>query len=219
MEFSGKKDIVKEVQAEIGLSPDGVDGPKTWKMIWETMINDGKAKEKKAAIADYESKDSSGDIKEDYPEEYKASPNQSGTIKPKFIVLHHSSGSHDGTKSWILNRNSKVSYHYLIAADGSRTQFVHDTKRAWHAGKSRWKTNIGLNSSSIGISFYGNTNERSPSDVEIDSAAKKCIYLMGKFKIGVEGILTHKMIAPKRKDDPSDNTYDRVLSRITELRK
>ncbi|MDB4317768.1 N-acetylmuramoyl-L-alanine amidase [bacterium] len=219
MKFQGKKDIVKEVQAEIGLSPDGVDGPKTWKMIWETMINDGKAKEKKAAISAYENKDSSANLKEDYPEEYKASPNQSGNIRPKYIVLHHSSGSHDGTKSWILNRNSKVSYHYLIASDGSRTQFVYDNRKAWHAGKSIWKACFGLNSSSVSISFYGNTHERHVSDVEIDSAAKKCIYLMDKFDIGVAGILTHKMIAPKRKDDPSDNTYERVLFRISELTK
>ena len=73
------------------------------------------------------------ELKDDYPEVYKASPNQSGPIKPKYVILHHSSGSHDGTRSWILNSASKVSYHYLIAADGSLTQFVYDKKRAWHA--------------------------------------------------------------------------------------
>lgn len=214
MKFQGRKDIVKEVQIELGLSPDGLDGPKTWKMIWETLVHDGKGKEKMA-----EKPQPLHELKEDYDEVFKSSPNQSGTIKPKFIVLHHSSGSHDGTKSWILNSNSKVSYHYLIASDGSRTQFVGDTKKAWHAGKSSYKGYWGLNSHSVSISFYGDTNQRTPSDTEIDSAAKKCIYLMNKFNLGVEKVITHKMIAPKRKNDPSDATYNKVISRIKEILK
>lgn len=210
MKFKGKNDIVKEVQNKLGLSADGIDGPNTWKMIWEQLVHDGKGAPEKPEPPVQE-------LKDDYPEVYKASPNQSGTIKPKYVILHHSSGSHDGTRSWILNSASQVSYHYLIAADGSRTQFVYDTKRAWHAGKSKWNGITGLNGHSVGISFYGNTNSRTPSSAEIDSAAKKCKYLMDKFGFGIENILTHKMIAPGRKDDPSDATYQLVINRIKEL--
>jgi N-acetyl-anhydromuramyl-L-alanine amidase AmpD len=210
MRFSGKDRIVKEVQKKLGLRGDGIDGPATWKMIWENLVHDNKGEPEKPEPPVQE-------FKEDYPEVYKASPNQSGTIKPKYVILHHSSGSHDGTRSWILNASSKVSYHYLIAADGSRTQFVYDKKRAWHAGRSSWKGVSGLNGHSIGISFYGDTNKRTPSAVEIDSAAKKCKYLMDKFDLGIEKILSHKMIAPNRKNDPSDETYKMVIKRIKEL--
>jgi N-acetyl-anhydromuramyl-L-alanine amidase AmpD len=210
MRFSGKDRIVKEVQKKLGLRGDGIDGPTTWKMIWENLVHDNKGEPEKPEPPVQE-------FKEDYPEVYKASPNQSGTIKPKYVILHHSSGSHDGTRSWILNASSKVSYHYLIAADGSRTQFVYDKKRAWHAGRSSWKGVSGLNGHSIGISFYGDTNKRTPSAVEIDSAAKKCKYLMDKFDFGIEKILSHKMIAPNRKNDPSDETYKMVIKRIKEL--
>lgn len=210
MRFSGKDQIIKEVQKKLGLTADGIDGPATWKMIWENLVHDNKGEPEKPEPPVQE-------FKEDYPEVYKASPNQSGTIKPKFVVLHHSSGSHDGTRSWILNKASQVSYHYLIAADGSRTQFVYDKKRAWHAGRSSWKGVSGLNGHSIGISFYGDTNKRTPSAVEIDSAAKKCKYLMDKFDLGIENILSHKMIAPNRKNDPSDETYQMVIKRIKEL--
>ncbi len=210
MRFSGKDRIVKEVQKKLGLRGDGIDGPTTWKMIWENLVHDNKGEPEKPEPPVQE-------FKEDYPEVYKASPNQSGTIKPKYVILHHSSGSHDGTRSWILNASSKVSYHYLIAADGSRTQFVYDKKRAWHAGRSSWKGVSGLNGHSIGISFYGDTNKRTPSAVEIDSAAKKCKYLMDKFDLGIEKILSHKMIAPNRKNDPSDETYKMVIKRIKEL--
>lgn len=120
--------------------------------------------------------------------------------------------------SWILNTKSKVSYHYLINPDdGNRIQFVWDSRSAWHAGRSKWKGFTGLNSHSIGISFSGNTNTRRVEDYEIDSAAHKCLYLMRKFSIGVDSIITHAMIAPGRKDDCSEGTWCRVIERIEDI--
>jgi len=216
MKFKGKDNVVKQVQNKLGLKADGIDGPNTWKMIWENLVHDGKGEPEKPEPPVVDLKEAIN-LKDDYDEVYKASPNQSGSIRPKFIVLHHSIGSHNGTKSWILNKASQVSYHYLIAPDGSRTQFVYDKKRAWHAGRSSWKGVSGLNGHSVGISFYGDTNKRTPSSVEIDSAAKKCKYLMDKFGFGVENVITHKMISPGRKNDPSDETYQKVIDRIKEL--
>ena len=191
----------KRIQRLVGVKDDGNPGPMTAKAI----LN--KLSEKETPV----------ERTEEYVETYCASPNQSGTIAPKFIVLHHSYGSHDGTKSWILQDKSNVSYHYLIANDGNLTQFVYDSKKAWHAGKSKYENYVGLNSHSIGISFYGNTHERTPNDLEIDSCAKKCIYLMDKFSIPLENIITHKMCAPKRKNDCSNQTYQLVLTAIKEL--
>ena len=205
MKFAGRKDIIKEVQINLGLTPDGIDGPKTWKLIWELVKTDEPPELKKKEDNDYQ-------------ETYKSTPNQSGNISPKFIVLHHSSGSHDGTRTGILNSNSKVSYHYLIDDDGTRTQFVDDNKKAWHCGKSYWKGHYSLNSHSIGISFYGDTYTRRPSNIEIDSCAKKCLKLIKKFNLKEDAIITHKMIAPKRKNDPSEETHERVLERIAEIK-
>ena len=153
-----------------------------------------------------------------YSEEVKLSPNVGGKIQPKFIVLHHSSGSFDGTISWILNPISKVSYHYVINPDnGNRVQLVYDTKRAWHAGVSFWRGQSNLNSHSIGIAFSGDTNMRTPADHEIESCAEKCIYLMKKFDIKKSDITTHEKIAPRRKNDCSQETFDLVLAKIDEL--
>ena len=211
MNFQGKEDIVKKVQELVGVVADGKPGKKTW-----TAILDSVSKEEVKPVAS-QKEVSSQEVPDEYTEVYRESPNQSGTIAPKFIVLHHSSGSHDGSKSWILQDKSNVSYHYLIADDGSRTQFVYDTKKAWHAGKSKYENFVGLNSHSVGISFYGNTHERTPNNLEIDSCAKKCIYLMDKFSIPIERIITHKMCAPGRKDDCSEETYQLVLNRIRQL--
>ncbi len=211
MKFNGKTGIIKQVQSKLGIKADGIDGPQTWKMIWENLVHEDKGEPEKPEPA-------VNDIREeDYTEVFKSSPNQSGSISPKYIVLHHSSGSHDGTRSWILNSRSKVSYHYLIAADGSRTQFVSDTKKAWHAGASSWGGISGLNSHSIGISFYGDTNKRTPAAAEIDSCAKKCVYLMTKFGLDESKILTHEQVSPGRKNDCSKETHELVLKRIKEL--
>jgi len=153
-----------------------------------------------------------------YKEEVKLSPNKGGKIEPKFIVLHHSGGSFLGGISWILNPASKVSYHYLINPDtGDRIQLVWDSRKAWHAGRSKWKWYYGLNNHSIGIAFAGNTNTREVGDHEIDSVAYKCIYLMEKFNLDPSAIVTHEMIAPGRKTDCSQGTFERVIERIDEL--
>ena len=107
----------------------------------------------------------------------------------------------------------------MIDSNGDRTQFVYDSKRAWHAGRSKWDNISGLNSCSIGIAFWGNTHKRELKFVEIDSCAHKCIYIMKKFNIPVDNILTHQMISPNRKTDTSPRAYKEVLKRITELLK
>lgn len=157
-------------------------------------------------------------MRDPYNEEYKKSPNQGGKIWPKFIILHHSAGNFAGTVSWILNSKSKVSYHYVInPADGNRVQLVYDTKRAWHAGKSSWGGRKALNGHSVGIAFDRDTNTRTPSGVEIDSCAHKCIYLMDKFGISACGILTHEQVSPGRKNDVSRETHKLVLDRVCQL--
>jgi N-acetyl-anhydromuramyl-L-alanine amidase AmpD len=94
---------------------------------------------------------------------------------------------------------------------------VFDSKKAWHAGKSKWKGYVGLNRWSVSIAFSGDTYKREVSNIEIDSCAKKCIYLMQKFDLKIEDIITHEMIAPGRKNDPAPAIYNRVIARIKYL--
>jgi len=155
-----------------------------------------------------------------YTETVRLTFNRGGQISPKFIILHHTSGNYEGSVSWCLDPKSKVSYHYIInPKNGNRTQLVWDSARAWHAGVSQWKGFNNLNAHSIGIAFDRDTNTRTPSDTEIDSCSHKCIYLMDKFKIGIDGVLTHAMISPGRKNDTSEETYELVIERIKEISK
>lgn len=157
-------------------------------------------------------------IKEDpYSEKFLRSPNQSGKIAPKFIVLHDSEGSFVGGVDWIRQFVSRVSYHYLIDTDGSRVQFVWDTRRAWHAGKSKWLGYNGLNSYSVGVALSGDTRKRYAKEAEIDSMARKVIYLLRKFGLSRNAVVTHEMISPGRKTDTSQTTYKRVKERVDYL--
>ena len=63
MKFKGKDNVVKQVQAKLGLKADGIDGPNTWKMIWENLVHAGKGEPEKPEPPVV-------DLKDDYPEVY-----------------------------------------------------------------------------------------------------------------------------------------------------
>lgn len=84
--------------------------------------------------------------------QFKRSPNQSGIIKPRFLVMHYTAGSNAASSvNWLLNPQAKASAHLVIGRDGSIVQLVDFNRKAWHAGKSEWRGIIGLNNHSIGI--------------------------------------------------------------------
>ena len=70
----------------------------------------------------------------------------------KYIVIHYT-----GMKSLksayqkLSNNNSNVSSHYLISKNGNIYNLLCPKFKAWHAGKSKWRTQININDYSIGI--------------------------------------------------------------------
>jgi len=90
------------------------------------------------------------------PYPFRATPNQGGTITPRWLVMHYTAGgSASESINWLANPDAKASAHIVIAKDGSITQMVDFNRRAWHAGESQWKNVDGLNSCSIGIELDG----------------------------------------------------------------
>lgn len=80
------------------------------------------------------------------------SPNQSGTITPKYLIIHYTAGrSAASSIEWFKNPDAKASAHLVIGLDGKITQMVPFNKTAFHAGKSQWAGLVGMNSHSIGI--------------------------------------------------------------------
>lgn len=80
------------------------------------------------------------------------SPNYSGVINPKFIVMHYTAGwNAESAIRTFSNPNSNVSAHLTVDLDGKVYQHVPFNIKAWHAGPSRYMGYNGLNSHSVGI--------------------------------------------------------------------
>ena len=140
------------------------------------------------------------------------SPNYSRNTRPKktikFVIIHYTGmQSEIESINRLINKNSKVSCHYLINRKGTILQMVKENKIAWHAGVSKWKNIKNLNKNSIGIElvnkghFFGYENY---SNLQINSLIKLCSKLKKKYKIHKENFLGHSDIAPNRKIDPGE---------------
>lgn len=85
---------------------------------------------------------------------FTPSPNHSGAIKPRLIVLHSTNSRNlESSVKWLTNPASKQSTHLLIGRDGKVEQIVPFNSKAWHSGMSFWKGVKNLNKISIGISL------------------------------------------------------------------
>jgi len=131
---------------------------------------------------------------------YKATPNKSGVIIPKYIVMHYDAASNATSAiNWMCDPKSQVSAHLHISRDGVITQLVDFNVKAWHAGASEWKGLTGLNSHSIGIELQ-NSGTQEYKDIQIQKAVEVCEALVKNYPI--KEIIGHSDIAPKRKADP-----------------
>jgi AmpD protein len=152
-----------------------------------------------------------------YSEIFRQSPNTSGKLVPKGIILHHSGGSYNGSISWILNSSSKVSYHCLVNTNGERTILAKDDQRAWHSGVSKFKGKSSCNTFMLGISVTGDTNLRELTFNEIDSVAQWCISKMKHYKFDLDMITTHREVSPGRKNDVDVRAEMAIKNRIISL--
>lgn len=151
------------------------------------------------------------------------SPNQDARpdrAQPELIVVHGISlppGEFGGTAIDALFTNTldfdahpyfgeirglEVSAHLLIRRDGSVTQFVPFTQRAWHAGESRFRGRHRCNDFSIGIELEG--EDESPYDERQYAVLAEVIAALCAAypQITAREIAGHCDIAPGRKSDP-----------------
>ena len=105
----------------------------------------------------------------------------------------------------------KVSSHLFIRRSGEVIQFVPFNKKAWHAGKSRYKERENFNEFSIGIELEGSVD-----DIYTDKQYDRLKIVIQELKelypsIQDSNILRHSDIAPDRKNDPGDHfSLDRI---------
>jgi AmpD protein len=96
----------------------------------------------------------------------------------------------------------RVSSHLLVQRDGSITQYVKFTDRAWHAGRSQFEGRDACNDFSVGIELEGADTvpyEAAQYDALAEVVAALCAAYPG---LRPERTVGHSDIAPGRKTDP-----------------
>ncbi|MBX9977257.1 MAG: N-acetylmuramoyl-L-alanine amidase [Alphaproteobacteria bacterium] len=119
-----------------------------------------------------------------------------------WIIIHYTALPDTKTSlEWLCSTEKAVSAHYLICRTGAIFQLVPDTKRAWHAGVSRWKGEDNLNHTSLGIELDNDGFEPYAQE-QIESLMLLLNNLCIRHSIPKTHILGHNDIAPDRKIDP-----------------
>jgi AmpD protein len=96
-------------------------------------------------------------------------------------------------------RGIEVSAHFLIRRDGELVQFVSCDRRAWHAGRSRWRGHEDCNDFSIGVELEG--LEGQAFDVSQYTALASLAQGLAR-RYPIEAVAGHEHVAPGRKFDP-----------------
>lgn len=83
---------------------------------------------------------------------YKPTPNKAGRYVPQYLVMHYTAATTtESCINWFVNTHAQASAHLVIGRDGAVTQFAPFNIVTWHAGKSQWKGQVGMNQFAIGI--------------------------------------------------------------------
>ena len=141
------------------------------------------------------------------------------------IVLHATGGPeglpHEGidlfrsTVNWFKNPSATVSAHYVVGKEGQIAQCVQEAKAAYHAGVSEYLGRQNWNNFSIGIEMANWNDGVDPyPEAQVRATAELCKYLVEKYNIPREHLVTHAMISGPRKTDPLGFDLQRFLDRV-----
>ncbi len=119
----------------------------------------------------------------------------------EYIIIHFTGMPFELALNRLIDKEAKVSSHYLIKEDGEIFQLVADDKVAWHAGKSYWKGEFALNQNSIGIEL-DNLGNNKFSEQQLISCLTLSKMLVQKYDIPSIHFIGHSDVAPDRKIDP-----------------
>jgi len=137
-------------------------------------------------------------------------------LYPKGIVLHHISAKninlnqrYDNDLIYKIFVDYKVSAHYMILRDGTVWELVPPTNQAWHAGKSKFRGESGLNHTFLGIEFVGSDLDDF-TEAQYDAGGRLIKQLMEKYKIPSHMITMHRIASThKVRSDPKLDPSDR----------
>jgi hypothetical protein len=131
------------------------------------------------------------------------------------VVLHATAGSLTGTLAWFANPRSGVSSHYVVAKNGDVYQMVEESKLAHHAGASEFQGRENFNDFSIGIEIVNLNDGQDPYPPDQFEAMVNLVsYLVEKYNVQREWIVTHAEISTVGKTDPRGFPVHELVMRV-----
>ena len=160
---------------------------------------------------------------------WRASPNYNA--RPggvKMIVIHTCEGSYSSCWSWLVNKSSGVSAHYVVNESGSEiSQLVRESDRGWHVGATYDKSLNGnalpevngtsVNNFAVGIEHGGSASQTSFPSGQISASAKLSCDISKAHGIERDSyhIVAHGKLQPSSRTDPGKNwPWSSYLSQI-----
>jgi len=137
------------------------------------------------------------------------SPNFDERDQPVSMVVLHYTGMQDAASAIqrLRDPEARVSAHYVIAEDGQILRLVAEDKRAWHAGQSYWRGQIGVNGCSVGIEIVNPGHEfgyRPFPEEQMDALTPLLADIVRRHGVAPANVVGHSDIAPARKQDPGE---------------
>lgn len=124
------------------------------------------------------------------------------------LILHYT-GMMSAARAiaWLADPASKVSCHYVVDEDGSITQMVRESDRAWHAGVGCWAGESDINSASIGIEIQNPGHDLGYpefTDAQMTAVIALAQDIIMRNAIPRARVLAHSDVSPGRKIDPGE---------------
>lgn len=130
------------------------------------------------------------------------------------MCFHHTVMSFEKTLAHMMNPASQVSYHVVIAPDGTRCTLVADHEIAWHAGTSIFMGRSGCNNFLLGCAFAGDTYLDPLTDFQLESALEWLASRWSKRGWKASNMTDHRQISPARKNDLNPVEWRRLIAQI-----
>jgi AmpD protein len=138
-----------------------------------------------------------------FPEIIRPSPNFAAAPPHERlgVLVHHSELPFADTIACMLDPANAVSYHCLIAADGTRCTLVADEHIAWHAGASTFLGRARCNEFLLGLAFAGDTYRAPLTEAQLTSALEWITPRWSRYGWDPGRIVDHRQVSPTRKHD------------------
>jgi AmpD protein len=126
------------------------------------------------------------------------------------VLFHHSVKGFDETIAFMLRPESQVSYHCLIAPDGTRCTLVPDEQIAWHAGASSFRGRSRCNDFLLGVAFACDTYREPLTPDQLASALAWLAPRWNARRWSLAWMTDHRQVSPQRKDDLNPVEWERL---------